>query len=149
MLVRDKLENATGVHAAGLATPVTVRAFDEAISGAGLPTYDPASTFLLYPSADACTAAELATLLAARRSEPPRATGADAPDANSPPPLTIVVPDTKWNNDGACLNHPSLRPLRRLRLRCPPAASRIWRSNARAVAAVSYTHLTLPTILLV
>ena len=103
MLVRDKLENATGVHAAGLATPVTVRAFDEAISGAGLPTYDPASTFLLYPSADACTAAELATLLAVRRSEPPRATGADAPDADSSPPLTVVVPDTKWNNDGVCL----------------------------------------------
>ena len=56
--------------------------------------------------------------------------GALSPSAR----VTILVIDTKWNNDGAVLNHPSLRGLRRVRLARPPSYSRIWRCNARAVS---------------
>ena len=112
------MDNATGIHAAALATPCVIRHFPEEMKDASsaCSTYDPASTFILYPSTEACTADEVAASLENARQ------------------ATIIVPDTKWNNDGAVLSHPSLRGIRHLKLRYPPAKSAIWRSNARATA---------------
>jgi hypothetical protein len=119
ILVRDEVDNATGIHAAALAQDCKVRLFPDEMIDASTDedAYDPSSTFVLYPSAEACTAKELAAQ---------SATGGCRP--------TIIVPDTKWNNDGAVLRHPSLRGLRHVRLQEPPKASAIWRSNARAAA---------------
>jgi hypothetical protein len=59
----------------------------------------------------------------------------EMPSQPRPTPLcTIIVVDSKWHNDGAVLEHPSIRGLRRVRLEYPPDTSRIWRSHARATA---------------
>ena len=131
ILVRDDVDRATGIHAAALATPVGVRRFPEGLAD-GV-AYDPSTTVVLYPSAGALTVDELL-----QHFEPPAAAAAAAAAAAPPRPplssLVVVVPDTKWNNDGAVLAHPSLRGLRHLSLRSPPAESAIWRSNARATS---------------
>merc|ERR1712129_147978 len=48
--------------------------------------------------------------------------------------VTVIIVDSKWNNDGAVLGHPSLRGLRHLHLEQSPSFSRIWRSNRLAVS---------------
>lgn len=140
ILVRDDIDSATGIHAAALAAPVTIRHFPDGlwndaagsseVDGAWV-RFDPSRTFVLYPSRDAATVAELA------RSHRERlrccADGPAATAGGNGAEIVLVVPDTKWNNDGAVLQHPSLRGLPHLRLRQPPSWSRIWRSNARAV----------------
>ena len=144
VLVRDQWENATGVHAAALASPVTVRDFHsdvlaEELEGHAALDYSSHPAYILYPSSDAITARELVARHLQRDRD-----GGGKPDGDGfggggdggdhdGPPVTVIVVDTKWNNDGAVLAHPALAGLPRLRLRCPPAASRIWRSNARAV----------------
>ena len=128
VMVRDDVDSATGIHAAALASPVTVQRFQDTLLGeASASAFDPATTFVLYPSASACTVEKLFDVDTDLLHHRPHVEGV------CDPRCTIVVPDTKWNNDGAVLNHPSLRGLRRLKLRRPPAHSRIWRSNHRAV----------------
>ena len=114
VIVRDDLESATGIHAAALASPVQVVDFP---AGLVERRYDPETTYVLYPTADALTAAEVVD--------------AHGPDQLSA--LTVLAIDSKWNNDGAILAHPSLRGLRHLRLRAPPSRSRIWRTHAKAI----------------
>ena len=124
VIVRDDVESASGIHAAALASPVRVRSFPEGLLAEGSSSaedyvrYNAATTFVLYPSADALTAVDLAEVLAAR------------PQAEL---LTVLAIDSKWNNDGAVLSHPALRGLRHVRLSEPPAHSRIWRAHGRAV----------------
>ena len=137
VLVRDQRDAATGIHAAMLASPVTVRHFHTDILQQDChEAFDPANSFVLYPSADALTARELVQCMPPPQQEAETAAAATAAAAApaAAPQITIVVPDTKWNNDGAVLAHPSMRDLPRVRLRWPPRHSRIWRSNARAVS---------------
>ena len=146
VLVRDQRDAATGIHAAMLASPVTVRHFHaEVLQQDWREDFDPATSFVLYPSDDALTARELvqrmplpqstgATSMASGTAASAAGDAAAAPPRPRPPTMTIIVPDTKWNNDGAVLAHPSLRALARVKLRWPPSHSRIWRCSARAVS---------------
>jgi hypothetical protein len=101
-----------------------------------------ASSVVLYPSPGSMTVAELVEELC-HTAEASRVAGAaEAAECERetlshprPTPLcTIIVVDSKWHNDGAVLEHPSIRGLRRVRLEHPPETSRIWRSHARATA---------------
>ena len=101
-----------------------------------------ASSVVLYPSPGSMTVAELVEELC-HTAEASRVAGAaEAAESERemlshprPTPLcTIIVVDSKWHNDGAVLEHPSIRGLRRVRLEYPPDTSRIWRSHARATA---------------
>jgi hypothetical protein len=149
VIVRDAIEDSTGIHAAALATPVVVRHFphglrnDVATTGSDEPwiRFD-ASSVVLYPSPGSMTVAELVEELC-HTAEASRVAGAaeaaeserEMPSQPRPTPLcTIIVVDSKWHNDGAVLEHPSIRGLRRVRLEYPPDTSRIWRSHARATA---------------
>lgn len=149
VIVRDAIEDSTGIHAAALATPVVVRHFphglrnDVATTGNDEPwiRFD-ASSVVLYPSPGSMTVAELVEELC-HTAEASRVAGAaeaaeserEMPSHPRPTPLcTIIVVDSKWHNDGAVLEHPSIRGLRRVRLEYPPDTSRIWRSLARATA---------------
>jgi len=149
VIVRDAIEDSTGIHAAALATPVVVRHFphglrnDVATTGNDEPwiRFD-ASSVVLYPSPGSMTVAELVEELC-HTAEASRVAGAaeaaeserEMPSHPRPTPLcTIIVVDSKWHNDGAVLEHPSIRGLRRVRLEYPPDTSRIWRSHARATA---------------
>ena len=119
--------------------------------------YDPSTTLVLYPSAGGIGTRELATRIqdvgptGAGPQQPQRGgCGSTMPEEQQqqqqhqyqqqPRPqhqhqrrlVTVIVVDSKWNNDGAVLGHPSLRGLRHVHLERPPSFSRIWRSNRLA-----------------
>lgn len=83
--------------------------------------YDPSTTYILYPSEHAVTLRDISnTVLHSQTNQQLKW------------PQTIIVPDTKWNNDGGVLAHPALAELPHLKLEHPPKVSRIWRCNPRA-----------------
>lgn len=149
VIVRDAIEDSTGIHAAALATPVVVRHFPHGLRNDVATTANDepwirfdASSIVLYPSPGSMTVAELVEELC-HTAEASRVAGAaeaaeckrETQSHPRPTPLcTIIVIDSKWHNDGAVLEHPSIRGLRRVRLEHPPDTSRIWRSHARATA---------------
>ena len=148
VVLRDEVNNSTGLHAAMLATPVRVRRFPQGLRS-GTPAaggdeewirYDPATTLVLYPSAGGVGTRELARLIREAGATDAGPQGSQRGGSPMPPQqqpqqrrlVTVIIVDSKWNNDGAVLGHPSLRGLRHLHLEQSPSFSRIWRSNRLA-----------------
>eukprot|EP00897_Mesotaenium_endlicherianum_P010569 jgi/Mesen1/9540/ME000064S08884 len=120
ILHRDERRSAcTGVHAALLA-PASVALYKQ---GAPLPTFDPASTVLLFPS--------------------PQSVPIDEVDTEAV--KSVVVVESKWKGSQAILNDPALSRLPHVRLRSTQTA--FWRYTTRgitsdAVSTIEAIHAT-------
>ena len=104
--LREEPQKSTGVHAKVLA-PASVDVYD---AKTPLPAFDPATTVVAFPSADARTLSELPDLASVE---------------------TVVMLCCPWQQPHKLLELPELAPLRRVRLSEQPGESRFWRVAAR------------------
>ncbi|CAM9221541.1 unnamed protein product [Discosporangium mesarthrocarpum] len=88
-----------------------------------IPDYDPATTFVVFPSHESVCWDEL-----------------KPEDLQSAKGLILV--DSRWERTGPILNHPKLSGLRHIRIRHPPKQSRFWRWHLRGEGHICTAEAT-------